>query len=87
MTGSLDKLDIVGRGGQSLKEKWAAGPETYLGLGIDGFPNFFTSPGPVARRCWRTWCCTPNSTSTGSPTRSPYLDDRGAAAIEGTRRP
>ena len=46
MTGSLDRIDIRGRGGKTLKEKWSAGPITYLGLMSAGFPNFFTISGP-----------------------------------------
>ncbi|NLT31637.1 MAG: NAD(P)/FAD-dependent oxidoreductase, partial [Propionibacterium sp.] len=36
MTGSVSKVDIVGRAGQSLNEAWAEGPKTYLGLGVNG---------------------------------------------------
>ena len=46
MTGSLNKIDIRGRDGQKLKEKWAPGPATYLGLQTVGFPNLFTITGP-----------------------------------------
>ena len=48
MTGTLLKLDIQGRDGLTLKEKWENGArvDTYLGLGIAGFPNFFTITGP-----------------------------------------
>ncbi|MDG2303953.1 MAG: NAD(P)/FAD-dependent oxidoreductase [Candidatus Binatia bacterium] len=46
MTGSLDRIDIRGKGGQRLKEKWSEGPRTYIGLGIVGFPNFFVITGP-----------------------------------------
>ena len=46
MTGSLLNIDIKGRNGQSLQEKWAAGPRTYLGLQTHGFPNLFTISGP-----------------------------------------
>jgi len=46
MTGALLKIDIRGRGGQTLARKWAEGPRTYLGLQIAGFPNFFTITGP-----------------------------------------
>lgn len=45
-TGSLLKPDIVGRGGQTLSQKWSAGPVTYLGLGSNGFPNMFIIVGP-----------------------------------------
>jgi cation diffusion facilitator CzcD-associated flavoprotein CzcO len=46
MTGSLLRIDIRGRGGLTLSEKWSAGPRTYLGLGVAGFPNLFTVSGP-----------------------------------------
>ncbi len=46
MTGALLRIDIRGKGGLTLKEKWEAGPRTYLGLGIVGFPNLFTITGP-----------------------------------------
>ena len=46
MTGALLRMDIRGRGGRSLQEKWSEGPRTYLGLAINGFPNLFTITGP-----------------------------------------
>ncbi len=46
MTGSLNKIDIRGRAGRKLKDKWAAGPVTYLGLQSNGFPNLFMISGP-----------------------------------------
>lgn len=45
-TGSLLKPEIIGRGGMTLREKWSAGPITYLGLGVHGFPNMFVVVGP-----------------------------------------
>jgi cyclohexanone monooxygenase len=46
MTGSVAKIDIRGRDGQTLNQKWAAGPRTYLGLMSSGFPNLFIITGP-----------------------------------------
>ncbi len=46
MTGALLRIDIRGRGGVPLKEKWREGPKTYLGLTMAGFPNLFTVTGP-----------------------------------------
>jgi cation diffusion facilitator CzcD-associated flavoprotein CzcO/acetyl esterase/lipase len=46
MTGALVAVDIAGRDGRTLKEKWSNGPETYLGLMTVGFPNFFAITGP-----------------------------------------
>jgi cyclohexanone monooxygenase len=46
MTGTLLAMDIRGRGGSTLRQVWADGPRTYLGLMIAGFPNLFTITGP-----------------------------------------
>ena len=46
MTGALGKIDIRGRQGNALTEYWEAGPRSYLGLQVAGFPNLFTVTGP-----------------------------------------
>jgi cation diffusion facilitator CzcD-associated flavoprotein CzcO len=46
MTGSLLRPEIVGRGGLTLKQKWAAGPVTQLGVAVSGFPNMIIVVGP-----------------------------------------
>lgn len=46
MTGALCNIDIRGRDGVTLKQKWAEGPRTYLGIMVAGFPNLFTITGP-----------------------------------------
>lgn len=48
ITGALFRIDIRGRGGMTLKDKWENGAaiRTYLGLASAGFPNFFTITGP-----------------------------------------
>jgi cation diffusion facilitator CzcD-associated flavoprotein CzcO len=48
MTGALRAIDIRGRDGVPLAEEWAAGPRTYLGIAIAGFPNLFTVTGPLS---------------------------------------
>jgi cation diffusion facilitator CzcD-associated flavoprotein CzcO len=46
MTGPLLAMDIRGADGRSLRQDWAAGPRTYLGLQTPGYPNMFTITGP-----------------------------------------
>ncbi len=46
MTGALTRIDIRGRDGETLAQKWEAGPRTYLGLMTAGFPNLFMITGP-----------------------------------------
>jgi len=45
-TGALCKIEIRGRDASTLKQKWSAGPRTYLGLAVSGFPNLFVITGP-----------------------------------------
>ena len=45
-TGSLLKPEIVGSGGQTLRDKWVAGPTSFLGIAVNGFPNMFVIVGP-----------------------------------------
>jgi cation diffusion facilitator CzcD-associated flavoprotein CzcO len=46
ITGSFDRIDISGAGGLALKDRWKAGPETFLGVMVDGFPNMMMLMGP-----------------------------------------
>jgi len=46
MTGALLAIDIAGRDGVTLRDAWADGPVSYLGLMVAGFPNLFTITGP-----------------------------------------
>ncbi len=46
MTGTILRIDIRGSRGASLREEWEAGPRSYLGLQVHGFPNLFTVTGP-----------------------------------------
>ena len=46
MTGTLLRIDIRGRDENTLQDAWRAGPRTYLGLSVAGFPNLFLITGP-----------------------------------------
>ncbi|MGQ0845713.1 MAG: flavin-containing monooxygenase [Sporichthyaceae bacterium] len=46
LTGAALKIDPVGRDGVRLSQRWAAGPQTYLGLCVNAFPNMFLVTGP-----------------------------------------
>ncbi len=46
MTGPMRKIDFRGRRGEALAERWADGPQSYLGLMVSGFPNLFSITGP-----------------------------------------
>jgi len=46
VTGSFDRIDFRGTDGQRLKDKWSGGPQTYLGVLVEGFPNMMMLMGP-----------------------------------------
>ena len=53
LTGAAARIAITGRGGQTLRDSWSHGPETFLGIAASGFPNMFLvtgpgSPGPLS---------------------------------------
>jgi cation diffusion facilitator CzcD-associated flavoprotein CzcO len=48
ITGSFDRIDIRGVDGCRLKDTWQAGPQTYLGILVENFPNMLMVMGPHA---------------------------------------
>ena len=46
VTGTFERIAFVGEGGLTLRDKWADGPKTYLGMQFAGFPNLFAVVGP-----------------------------------------
>lgn len=46
ITGSFDRIDIRGIGGERLRDKWADGPVTLFGMFVSGFPNMISIAGP-----------------------------------------
>ena len=46
MTGALTRIDVRGRDRRLLRDDWADGPRTYLGIGSEGYPNLFICVGP-----------------------------------------
>ena len=46
ITGSFDRIDIQGVDGLKLKQAWQGGPQTYLGVMVEGFPNMMMVVGP-----------------------------------------
>ena len=46
MTGPMKAIKFTGRGGASLAKAWEAGPQSYLGIQVAGFPNLFSITGP-----------------------------------------
>jgi cation diffusion facilitator CzcD-associated flavoprotein CzcO len=84
MTGAMLSIDIRGRGGLSLREKWSAGPRTYLGLGVPGFPNLFTISGPGSPSVLTNMMVSIHQHVTWIGDCLEYLRGNGVASIEAT---
>jgi cation diffusion facilitator CzcD-associated flavoprotein CzcO len=84
MTGALAKIDIVGRGGRWLRDDWADGPRTYLGLGVDNFPNLFLVSGPGAPAVLANMVLHAEAHVNWIAAAIAYLDEHGYAAMEAT---
>ncbi len=84
MTGTLAKIDIVGRGGEMLRDDWKDGPRTYLGLGIDGFPNLFVVSGPGAPAVLANMVLHAEAHVNWIAAAIAHLDEHGYSGIEAT---
>ena len=84
MTGALAKIDIVGRNGHTLRDDWADGPRTYLGLSVDDFPNLFMVSGPGAPAVLANMVLHAEAHVNWIADAITYLDDHGYTAIEAT---
>jgi cation diffusion facilitator CzcD-associated flavoprotein CzcO len=82
MTGPLTRIDIRGRDGQLLRDKWAHGPRTYLGLTVAGFPNLFTITGPQSPSVLSNMPVSIEQHVELIATIIAEVRDRGAATIE-----
>jgi len=85
LTGSLGKIDIAGRGGERLRDDWADGPRTYLGLTDDGFPNLFMITGPGSPAVLANMVLGAEAHVDWIADCIRYLDENGYAAIEATQ--
>ena len=85
MTGTLLAIDIRGRGGESLRTTWEAGPRTYLGIAIAGFPNLFTITGPGSPSVLSNMIVSIEQHVDWITDCIASMRDRGLATIEATR--
>ena len=84
MTGALGKIDIRGREDVALKDYWDAGPRTYLGLQVAGFPNLFTVTGPGSPSVLSNMIVSIEQHIDWIAQCIADLDQRGAKTIEAT---
>ncbi|MBV6761883.1 flavin-containing monooxygenase [Rhodococcus opacus] len=84
MTGPLMAMDIRGRGGLPLAEKWEHGPRTYLGIMVNEFPNLFVITGPQSPSVLYNMPLAIEDHVDFATDAIDYLDRRGLDVIEPT---
>ena len=84
LTGALLNFDVIGRDGQNLKDKWADGAKSMLGLGMAGFPNFFTTVGPNGPSALANIIHINENDIDWIARAITYMDDNGLCAMEPT---
>jgi cyclohexanone monooxygenase len=84
MTGALGRIDIRGKGGVALKDRWSEGPKSYLGLMVAGFPNLFIVTGPGSPSVLSNMAVSIEQHVEWISDCIAWLGDRQAGAIEAT---
>ena len=82
MTGALLAVDIRGRNGRSLRDKWRDGPLSYLGIAIEGFPNLFTITGPGSPSVLTNVVASIEQHVEWIMALSDHMDEHGLATVE-----
>ena len=84
LTGTLCSMDLRGRTGRTLKQKWADGPRSYLGILVADFPNLFIITGPQSPSVMSNMVVSIEQHVDWIAACISYLRDRHVAAIEAT---
>ena len=85
MTGALTDIDIRGRDGARLAQRWADGPSSYLGLAMADFPNLFTVTGPGSPSVFTNMLPTIEQHVEWICDCIAYMGEHGAKVIEAER--
>jgi len=86
MTGTMLRLDLRGRDGLTIQDKWHAGPLNYLGLGIAGFPNLFNIAGPGSTSAFTNVIVAIEQHVDWIADCIAHMDANGLSTIEATER-
>jgi cation diffusion facilitator CzcD-associated flavoprotein CzcO len=81
-TGPVTRIDLRGRGGLRIQDKWRGGPHNYLGLAVAGFPNLFHVAGPGSPSAFTNFFVMVEHHVDWIADCIAWLDARGHATIE-----
>ncbi|HEY3842092.1 MAG TPA: NAD(P)/FAD-dependent oxidoreductase [Acidimicrobiales bacterium] len=83
-TGALLRMDVTGRDGQTLSEKWSTGLRSYLGIGIAGFPNLLMAAGPGSPSIRSTGTVSAEQSGDWIADFISWMDEHGVESVEPT---
>jgi cation diffusion facilitator CzcD-associated flavoprotein CzcO len=78
----LHGIDVVGRGGEHLHERWGDSPSAYLGMTVAGFPNLFAFYGPNTNQGGNSIILTLEAQARYVQMALVAMDTAGAAAVD-----
>lgn len=84
ITGALMRMNIHGRDGVSLNERWEHGAQTFLGIQTAGFPNLFMITGPGSPSVLTNMVMSIEDHVDWVSNCVAFLDREGVASIEPT---
>lgn len=82
LTGSLNRINIRGRGGLELAKEWRDGPKSDLGIMVSGFPNLFMIAGPQSPSTLANVIVSNEYQVNWIADAVRHLDEQGIAAME-----
>lgn len=85
LTGALLAFDVVGRDGRKLNDHWKDGPQSFLGLMMDGFPNLFMTTGPNGPAALANIITISEHDVNWIADVITHMDEKGLSSIEPTR--
>jgi cation diffusion facilitator CzcD-associated flavoprotein CzcO len=86
VTGALKRLDIRGRDGLAIQQKWREGPLNYLGLMTAGFPNLFHMASAGSAAAFSNVIASIEHHGNWIADCIAHLDAKGAGTIEATEQ-
>lgn len=82
LTGAILGIDLRGRAGRTIQDKWSGSASNHLGVTVAGFPNFFMVSGPGSIGVLYNMITAAEQHVDFVADTIAYLDARGIASIE-----
>ncbi|KUI01986.1 cyclohexanone monooxygenase [Mycobacterium sp. IS-3022] len=85
VTGPFDRIEIIGTDGVRLRDRWADGPLTCLGVQVSSFPNMFILVGPQSGSATANFPRGIEDVVNWMTETARYIEEHGIGRFEGRR--